>query len=238
LMHLVFVGAHPDDETYASGTIAKHIAGGGKTTIVVATRGDKGHWKIPSGELCKIRTKEMEAAASALGAGLVWLDYEDASVPAGDELRETLVDVYRRIKPDIVITFHPLVWRDDHRRVGLAASDATLKASLPLHETAYPYLRPEPEVYFFGEPMIPVAPDAYVDVTEQMEVKHKAFLCHASQWTSWEIDGPPDLIHTEKMWGRFKTRFAANGARCGVAYAEAFIERGKTRKAPWLLPTT
>jgi hypothetical protein len=34
-MHLVFVGAHPDDETYASGTIAKHIANGaeaGKAT--------------------------------------------------------------------------------------------------------------------------------------------------------------------------------------------------------------
>ncbi len=237
MMHLVFVGAHPDDETYASGTIARHIAGGGKATLVIATRGDKGHWKIPSAELVKIRTKEMEAAAKTLGAGLVWLDYEDASVPAGDELRETLVDVYRKLKPDTVITFHPLVWPDDHRRVGLAASDATLKASLPLHETAYPYHRPEPEVYFFGEPMAAITPNAYVDVTTQMDVKHRTFLCHVSQWASWEIDGPVDPDHAEKVWERFRARFAANGAVCDVAYAEAFIGREKNRRAPWLLST-
>jgi LmbE family N-acetylglucosaminyl deacetylase len=235
-MHLVFVGAHPDDETYASGTIARHVAGGGKATIVVATRGGKGHWKIPSDELCRLRTKEMEAAAKTLGVGLIWLDYEDASVPEGDGLRETLVDVFRRLKPDVVITFHPLVWRDDHRRVGLAASDATLKASLPLHETAYPCHRPEPEVYFFGEPMAAITPDAYVDVTAQMDVKHGAFLCHVSQWESWETDGPRDPDHAEKVWERFKARFAANGAVRGVAYAEAFIGREKTRRAPWLLP--
>jgi 4-oxalomesaconate hydratase len=234
-MHLVFVGAHPDDETYASGTIARHVAEGGKATIVVATRGGKGHWKIPSDELCKLRTGEMEAAAKALGAGLVWLDYEDASVPAGDELREALVDVYRRLKPDIVITFHPLVWRDDHRRVGLAASDATLKASLPLHMTNYPHHRPEPEVYFFGEPMAPIKPDAFVDVSAQMDVKRRAFMCHASQWASWEIDGPVDPDNPEKVWGRFRERFAGYGKMCGARYAEAFIGREKTRRAPWLM---
>jgi LmbE family N-acetylglucosaminyl deacetylase len=234
-MHLVFVGAHPDDETYASGTIARHVAEGGKATIVVATRGGKGHWKIPSVELCKLRTKEMEAAAKTLGAGLVWLDYEDASVPAGDDLRETFVDVYRRLKPDIVITFHPLVWRDDHRRVGLAASDATLKASLPLHMTRHPYHRPEPEVYFFGEPMAPIEPDAYVDVTAQMDVKRRAFMCHASQWASWEIDGPIDPDNVEKVWDRFRDRFASYGAKSGVKYAEAFISREKTYRAPWLI---
>jgi LmbE family N-acetylglucosaminyl deacetylase len=229
-MHLVFLGAHPDDETYASGTIAKHVEGGGKATIVVATRGGKGHWRIPPEDLCKLRTQEMEKAAKILGAGLVWLDFEDASVPESDELRETLVDIFRRLKPDIVITFHPLVWRDDHRRVGLAASDATLKASLPLHRTNHPYHRPEPEVYFFGEPMTPIAPDAYVDVTNQMETKRRAFACHATQWTSWETDGPPDSDNAEKIWSRFKKRFAANGVLNGIDYAEAYISREKTRK--------
>ena len=233
-MHLVFIGAHPDDETFASGTIAKHVESGGKATIVVATRGGKGHWKIPSEELCKIRTGEMEKAAKILGTDLVWLDHEDASIPAGDELRETLVDLYRKLKPDIVITFHPLVWRDDHRRVGQAASDATLKASLPLHKTDYPYHRPEPEVYFFGEPMIPVEPDSFVDVTSQIETKYKAFLCHESQWASWETDGLTDPEHAEKVWSMFRERFTTNGTRCGVKYAEAFICRGKNRRASWL----
>jgi LmbE family N-acetylglucosaminyl deacetylase len=235
-MHLVFVGAHPDDETYASGTIAKHVESGGKATIVVATKGGKGHWKIPSEDLCRLRTAEMENAARMLGADLLWLNYEDASVPLGDELRDTLVDVYRMLKPDMVITFHPLVWRDDHRRIGLAASDATLKASLPLYKTGHPYHRPEPEVYFFGEPMITIKPDAYVDITKQMETKRRAFACHSSQWMSWETDGPPDPDNAEKIWDRLRERFAANGINCKVCYAEAFISRERTRKAPWLLP--
>lgn len=142
-----------------------------------------------------------------------------------------LVDVYRRLRPDVVITFHPLVWRDDHRRVGQAASDATLKASLPLHETKYPAHRPEPEVYFFGEPMTPIQPDVYVDVTDQMEAKHRAFLCHRSQWESWETDGPVDPDNAEKVWSRFRDRFASYGAKHGVEYAEAFISRSGGRPA-------
>jgi LmbE family N-acetylglucosaminyl deacetylase len=236
-MHLVFIGAHPDDEIYASGTIARHVADGGNATIVVATRGGKGHWKMPPEELSKLRTREMEKAAKILGASLVWLEYEGASVPTGDELRETLVDIYRRLKPDIVITFHPLVWWDDHRHVGLAASDATLKASLPLNKTVYPYYRLKPEVYFFGETMAPIEPDAFVDVTTQMETKHRAFLCHASQWTSWEIDGPPNPDNAEKVWARFTERFTINGAGYNVGYAEAFVGRERIRRAPWLLPS-
>jgi LmbE family N-acetylglucosaminyl deacetylase len=235
MMHLVFVGAHPDDETYASGTIAKHVANGGRATIVVATHGGKGHWVIPSEKLFKLRTLEMEEAAKTLGADLVWLNYEDASVPAGDEIKDTLIEVYRKLKPDIVITFHPLVWRDDHRRIGLAASDATLKASLPLHKTNYPYHRPEPEVYFFGETMAPIEPDAYVDVTTQMEVKHQVFLCHRSQWVSWEIDGPADPNHVESIWGKLRERFAKNGSKCSVSYAEAFISRGNVGRTPMFL---
>ena len=161
-MHLVFIGAHPDDETFASGTIAKYVAKGHKATIVHVTRGGKGHWDIPSIELEKLRTKEMQEAAKVLGADVRFLDYEDASVPDGDELREALVDVYRELKPDIVLTFHPLVWRDDHRRVGKAASDASLKASLPLHKTDFPAHRPEPEIFFFGSPMTKQEPDVYI----------------------------------------------------------------------------
>ena len=187
-MHLIFVGAHPDDEAFASGTIAQNVDRGHRATIIMATRGGRGHWEIPMEKLEEIRTKEMEKAARILGADLMFLNYLDADVPGGDILREDLVKVYRRLKPDIVITFHPLVWRDDHRRVGLAASDAGLKASLPLVETGTTYHRPEPEVYFFGTTMAPVELDAYVGVSEYMDIKVEAFRQHTSQWVQWETD--------------------------------------------------
>jgi LmbE family N-acetylglucosaminyl deacetylase len=184
-VHIVLIGAHPDDETFASGTIAKYVDRGHRATIVHATRGGKGHWEIHSDELREIRSREMTKAAEILGAEVMFLDFEEASVPQGDVLREAFVNVYRKLKPDIVLTFHPQVSRDDHRRVGEAASDASLKASLPLHVTGLQAHRPEPDIFFFGAPISGQEPDTYIDVTDYLDVKIESFRQHVSQWQEW-----------------------------------------------------
>jgi len=235
-MHLVLIGAHPDDETFASGTIAKYIANGHKATIVHASRGGKGHWDTPTPELEKLRTKEMQEAANILGADVRFLDYMDASVPYGDELREAFVDVYRELKPDIVLTFHPLVWRDDHRRVGQAASDASLKASLPLHVTDFPAHRPEPEIFFFGSPMTKQEPDVYIDVTDYMDHKLESFRKHKSQWQDWGKPQDEQGDYLDKVIENYIHRFREYGRQCGVKYAEAFISKSGRRFAHKLLP--
>ncbi|MCJ7732048.1 PIG-L family deacetylase [Candidatus Bathyarchaeota archaeon] len=235
-MHIVFVGAHPDDETYASGTIAKYVDCGHRATIVHATRGGKGHWDISTPELEMIREEEMRQAAKVLGADVRFLDYSDASVPGGDELREALVDMYRKLKPDIVLTFHPLVWRDDHRRVGQAASDASLKASLPLHETAYPAHRPEPEIFFFGTPMTKQEPDVFIDVSDYMDRKIMSFRKHVSQWQDWGKPLEDQGDYMERLVEWYTQRFREHGRRCGVQYAEAYISKSGLTYAHGLLP--
>ena len=235
-MHLVFIGAHPDDETSAGGTIAKYVDGGHRATIVVATRGGRGHWRIPSEELERIRTAEMEAAAKVLGADVVFLDHKDADVPAGDALREELVDVVRRLKPDVVVTFHPMVWRDDHRRVGLAAADACFKACLPLVETEHPAHRPVPAIYFIGRPMVPVEPDVYIDISDYMEVKIEALKRHESQWVKWEIDEDASTRPLEEVVEVVRRRARQLGRESGVMYAEAFISQYGGKRALDLLP--
>jgi LmbE family N-acetylglucosaminyl deacetylase len=50
----------------------------------------------------------MQEVAKILGADVRFLDYSDADVPAGDDLRESIVAVYRELKPDIVLTSSPL----------------------------------------------------------------------------------------------------------------------------------
>lgn len=147
------------------------------------------------------------------------------------------MDVVRELKPDIVITFHPLVWRDDHRRVGLAATDACLKASLPLVESRHPYHRPAPDVYFVGEPMIPVEPDIYIDVTEYMDVKIEALKQHRSQWVRWEIDEDDSTLPLEDVVERFVHRARQYGIESGVRYAEAFISQHRRKRALDFLPT-
>lgn len=235
-MHLVFIGAHPDDETFASGTIAKYVTNGHKATIVQATKGGKGHWEIPTEELREIRVKEMSKAAEILGADVLFLDFEDSSVPQGDVLREAFVEVYRELKPDIVLTFHPLVWRDDHRRVGEAASDASLKASLPLHVTSYPAHRPEPSIYFYGTPMTGQEPDTYIDITDYMDQKIESFRQHTSQWQEWGKPSEEQGDFLDRLVKRYTARFRELGKKAGVEYAEAFISKSGRKFAHDLLP--
>jgi len=230
-MHIVFIGAHPDDETSASGTIAKYVDNGHRATIVVVTRGGRGHWKIPSGELEKIRTGEMEKAAKVLGADVIFLDYKDADVPAGDALKEELVDLVRSLRPDIVLTFHPLVWRDDHRRVGLAAADACFKACLPLVETGFPAHRPVPDLYFIGSPMLPLEPDVFIDISDYIDVKVESLSHHASQWVRWDIDEDYSTVDLEGVVERVRHRARQRGLESGVPYAEAFISQYRRRRA-------
>ncbi|MBT3284361.1 PIG-L family deacetylase [Candidatus Bathyarchaeota archaeon] len=235
-MHLLLMGAHPDDETFASGTLAKYVDRGHRATIVHATRGGKGHWDIPSYELRQIRTGEMTKAAKILGAEVMFLEFEDASVPQGDTLREAFVDVYRKLKPDVVLSFHPLVGRDDHRRVGEAASDASLKSSLPLHVTDLPSHRPEPCIYFFGTPISGQEPDTYIDITDYMDVKIKSFRQHASQWQEWGKTPVDQGDFTERLIERYTHRFRELGRKAGVGYAEAFISRSGRKYAHDLFP--
>ncbi len=56
-MRIVFVGAHPDDETYASGTIAKYVDCGHRATIVHATRGGKGTGIYPHQSLRRLERR-------------------------------------------------------------------------------------------------------------------------------------------------------------------------------------
>ena len=235
-MHLVFIGAHPDDETFASGTIAKYVSKGHKATIVHATRGGKGHWEIPTDELRLIREKEMKKAAEVLGADVKFLDFEDSNIPQGDVLREAFVEVYRELKPDIVLTFHPLVSRDDHRRVGEAASDASLKASLPLHVTNYPAHRPEPDIFFYGTPITGQEPDTYIDVTDYMPQKVESFRKHVSQWQEWGKLPEEQGDFMERIVERYSHRFRELGRKAGVGYAEAFISKTGRKHAHDLLP--
>jgi LmbE family N-acetylglucosaminyl deacetylase len=238
------MGAHPDDETFVGGTIAKHTNHGHKATIVSATRGGRGHWKMPSEELERVRTEEMQRAAAILGADVVFLNYKDAEIPGEDCLTMDLVDVVRRLKPDVVVTFHPLVWRDDHRRVGQATADACFRASLPLVETRYPYHRPAPQVYFIGEPfvysfsetIIPLESDVYIDISEYMDVKIEALKQHRSQWIRWEIDEGDGTLPLDNVIERTIHRARQLGIESGVKYAEAFVSQARRKRAIDFLP--
>ena len=93
---LVVVVAHPDDETFGTGSVLLHAAAAGlETTVVCATRGEAGEITPGSGvdpaDLAAVREGELRRAAAVLGVSRVEvLDFRDSDM-SGDADAATLV---------------------------------------------------------------------------------------------------------------------------------------------------
>jgi N-acetyl-1-D-myo-inositol-2-amino-2-deoxy-alpha-D-glucopyranoside deacetylase len=131
---IIFVHAHPDDETISGGaTMAHYAAGGAQVTLVTCTLGEEGEIHVPelaglaaseADQLGGYRVVELERACTALGvtdhrflggAGR----YRDSGMmgtPANDHPRAFwradldvaaghLVDVIRQVRPKVLVTY-------------------------------------------------------------------------------------------------------------------------------------
>ena len=112
---LLFIYAHPDDESFNVAGVARMYADeGADIALVTATRGDAGRAGEPPicgrEELPARREVELHEAARILGIRHVTvLDYLDkhlADAPR-DEIRKELVGAIRRYRPQVVVTFDP-----------------------------------------------------------------------------------------------------------------------------------
>jgi len=125
---LLFVGAHPDDETFGiRGTLAQYAAAGVKVYYACATRGEAGiadleHMKgyATPGDM---RWAELKCASGTLGlADVIYLGYRDSGMSGSednkhpqalvaapiDQVVGRVVKVIRELKPEVVITSDPI----------------------------------------------------------------------------------------------------------------------------------
>lgn len=152
---LIFVGAHPDDETFGmGGTLAKYALDGAQVVYACATRGEVGSadeehlrgYATPG----DMRWAEMTAAAKELGlTEVIHLGYRDSGMPGSadnqhpqstvsapvEEVIARVVEVLRRVKPQVVVTFDPIggYRHPDH----IAIHNATVKAFQAAGDPAY-----------------------------------------------------------------------------------------------------
>ncbi|MSO57225.1 MAG: PIG-L family deacetylase [Acidobacteria bacterium] len=138
---LLFIYAHPDDESFGVAGVARINADrGAEIAIVTATRGDAGRAGEPPicsrEDLPARREAELREAASLLGIGHVrLLDYLDkhlAEAPP-DKIRGELVEEIRRHRPQVVVTFDPngANQHPDHVAIARFAMDAIAAAADP-----------------------------------------------------------------------------------------------------------
>ena len=138
---LLVIVAHPDDETFGTGSVIASAARAGvQVTVCCATRGEAGDAPDRfTGDLGALRESELRAAGAVLGVKrFVLLDYLDSGM-AGDPAAGTLaaadsVDVAERleaviadVEPDLVVTLDPD--HGDGHRDHVVIARATVQAA-------------------------------------------------------------------------------------------------------------
>lgn len=213
--------AHPDDtESACGGTLARWAAGGSAVTVVICCTGDKGSSDATAKPPAMVRRRRKEATAAMTALGIrkhLHLNHGDGTIGEKAKIRGEVVKVIREARPEVVVCPDPTaaifgqhyVNHRDHREVGWAVLDAAA------HEAGLPHYWPEhgaphqpAELWLAGT----LEPDTWVDITETLETKTSALMCHESQ-----LDEPGEWLRRV-----VEHRAEADGRAAGVPHAEGF----------------
>lgn len=219
---ILVIVAHADDIEFGmAGSVARWTAEGHEVAYCLITDGSAGSNdpNVDPRALAELRRDEQIAAAAAVGVTTVrFLGYSDGTLQPTLELRRELTRLIRELKPDRVVCQDPTtvfvdtnyINHPDHR----AAGEAAIYAVFPSAETRpiFPELLSEGfEPHKVQELWLTLTlhPDTFVDITQTIERKIEALLCHRSQVG-------PEAAEWMRTWD------AKNGELAGVPYAEGF----------------
>ena len=189
-LSILTVHAHPDDESSKGpGTINLYASQGVRTTLVCCTGGEEGDILNPAMErpevkedLASVRRSELDLAASIIGYDeVVMLGYRDSGMPDSEANKNPdafanadfdsavgkLVEVIRRVRPQVVMTYPEVQNRyphPDHLQVTAISIPAFERAG---DATWYPEA---------GDPFEPSKLYAPIWSKQRLLLTHQAFL--------------------------------------------------------------
>ena len=137
----------------------------------------------------RARHEEAAAAAAILGGELECFDAGDYPLVESETMLERLVDIYRELQPEFVLT-HSLEdpYNFDHPQAARIAQHARIIAQAHGHKPGQKVLG-APPVFLF-EPHQPEQcnwkPQVILNITEVWELKREAFTTMAAQEHLWE----------------------------------------------------
>lgn len=209
-MKIVFVFAHPDDESFSSGgTISKLTKEGNDVVLITATKGEEGQIGNPpittKKNLGVTREKELLCAAKVLGISKVhFLGFHDGDLNklAKGKIKSKVLSILNNESPDVVVTFnkeggslHP-----DHIQINKSATEAFLEYMKDVKKHVRLYYSSMPKSFIeelkargltyniYGE--IKGTPDeqitTIIDISDTINDKINALKCHRTQNKDWE----------------------------------------------------
>lgn len=124
-LHIVGVGAHPDDVAVgAGGVIAHYVQQGHRATILNVTFGETVRPPGPQQEEAKvIRRKEGEDIARKLGAEVRFLGWPANTIIPSWEMKALLVNTLRELQANVILFTTPWDTHADHRNLSEAMKD-------------------------------------------------------------------------------------------------------------------
>ena len=187
-LHIIIIGAHPDDADGVGGTAYKWASMGHDVLMVSLTNGDAGHQSIKAQELAKIRREEARKAGEVIGIKYITLDNHDGQLMPTYENRLQVIKIIREQKADIVIFPRPYDYHPDHRYTGVLVLDAAYMVTVPTILPEVPFLKKNPMFLFMSDEFI--HPEAFkadiaIDIDDVIEKKMDMYHQHKSQMYEW-----------------------------------------------------
>jgi 4-oxalomesaconate hydratase len=194
---LLVVSAHAADFVWrAGGAVALYSERGYRVKVVCLSYGERGEsakmWKQPNMTLPKVKAARHEEAAKAadiLGAEIAFLDIGDYPMRVSDEVLYKLVDIYRELRPEFVLS-HSLhdPYNFDHPLATHVAQEARIIAQAHGHHPEQAVIGAPPVLLY--EPHQPEQcnwkPDVLLDISSVWEKKKAAFETMNAQEHLWE----------------------------------------------------
>lgn len=190
---LVCVQPHPDDnEVGAAGTLLELVGRGCEVVYVTVTDGGAGAFgEVTDREvLVALRSQEILDAGAVVGVKRqVNLGFPDGGDYTEEQVREKLVEVFREVRPEIVMTVDPWMPYEahpDHVKTGLAVARAAMFCdNAVLYPVGERPLWSVPQVAFYASSH----PNTFVDVSVHWQDKGRAMLAHKSQFDNeqWPV---------------------------------------------------
>ncbi len=227
-MRILAFHAHPDDvEILAGGTLVLLAGEDHQITIATMTPGDCGAAESPPEEIAAVRRREATASAALIGARYLCAEFRDLALFDDDASRRRVVEILRRVRPEVVLAASPADYLSDHEAASALVRDCLFAAPVPNYRTgaqnaALP-LDQIPHLYFMdplgGEDRggCTVKPDFVVDISTVFERKTRMLAQHRSQreWLAVH-HGVDDYLAQMEEWSHQR------GALAGVEYGEGF----------------